>query len=96
VVQTSRGVAKMGRTARSVLAGLAVAAMLAVGAPAWAASAGQAEPARTELLRRAQAGDVSAYDLLADSYLNAEAINATSRRRCAGSMRASRRATPAA
>jgi TPR repeat protein len=62
---------KMGRTARSVLAGLAVAAMLAVGAPAWAASAGQAEPARTELLRRAQAGDVSVYDLLADSYLNA-------------------------
>ncbi|MFZ0268376.1 tetratricopeptide repeat protein [Caulobacter sp.] len=58
--------------AKSGLAGLAVAAMLATGAPVWAAPAGRDEPARTELLRRAQAGDVSAYDLLADSYLNAK------------------------
>jgi TPR repeat protein len=50
----------------------------------------------TELLRRAQAGDVSAYDLLADSYLNAEGdqrdVEAAVRWLNAGS----RPATPAA
>jgi TPR repeat protein len=57
--------------ARNSLAGLALATMLATGAPVLAASAPQ-EPARTELLRRAQAGDVGVYDLLADSYLTAK------------------------
>jgi TPR repeat protein len=62
----------MGRMARNSLAGLALATMLAVGAPSLAASAAPTQPARAELLRRAQAGDVAAYDLLADSYLDAE------------------------
>jgi TPR repeat protein len=58
--------------ARNGLAGLALATMLATGAPVLAAQAAPWEPARTQLLRRAQAGDVAAYDLLADSYLNAK------------------------
>src|SRR4051812_10009220 len=62
----------MGRMARNSLAGLALATMLALGAPSLAAPSTPSEPARAELLRRAQAGDVRAYDLLADSYLNAE------------------------
>jgi TPR repeat protein len=57
---------------RNGLAGLALATMLATGAPVLAAQAAPSEPARTQLLRRAQAGDVAAYDLLADSYLNAK------------------------
>lgn len=68
----ARGVTHMGRMARNSLAGLALAAMLAVGAPTLAASATPNQPARAELLRRAQAGDVSAYDLLASSYLDAD------------------------
>ncbi|SFJ56798.1 tetratricopeptide repeat protein [Caulobacter sp. UNC279MFTsu5.1] len=62
----------MGRVARNSLAGLALATMLAIGAPCLAAPTAPSEPARAELLRRAQAGDVGAYDLLADSYLNAK------------------------
>jgi len=56
--------------------------MLAVGAPALsapgpsepvlAAATASNAPARTELLRRALAGDVTAYDLLASSYLEAD------------------------
>ena len=62
----------MGRIAKNNLASLAVAAMLAMGGPVLAAPAAQPEPARAELLRRAQAGEVQAYDLLANSYLNAK------------------------
>jgi TPR repeat protein len=58
--------------AKNGLAGLVLAVMLATGAPAFAAPAGQAEPGRVELLRRAQAGDASAYGPLADSYLDAD------------------------
>lgn len=68
----ARGVKQMARMARNCLAGLALATTLAFGAPSLAAPAAPNAPARTELLRRAQAGDVSAYDLLANSYLNAK------------------------
>ncbi len=70
--QTVRGATKMGRTAKIGLAGLAVAAMLALGAPAWAEKPPGAEASRGELLRRAEAGEVRVYDLLANSYLDAE------------------------
>jgi len=72
-----RGVTQMASMARNSFAGLALATILAIGAPALsaplpAASAAAAEPSRAELLRRAQAGDVTAYDLLASSYLDAD------------------------
>ncbi|WP_165185882.1 tetratricopeptide repeat protein [Caulobacter soli] len=58
--------------ATSGLAGLALAAMLVSGAPAWAEKSAPHEISRAELLRRAKAGDIKAYDLLANSYLDAK------------------------
>lgn len=70
----------MVRTAKIGLASLALAAVLAIGAPGLAQASAQdrpqasikAEPTRAQLLRRAQAGDVAAYDVLANDYLNAK------------------------
>ena len=61
----------MERMAKNGWAGLVLATMLATSAPALAAPAAHNAPAQTQLLRRAQAGDVKAYDLLANSYLAA-------------------------
>ena len=58
-----------GRAARIGLAGLALAAMLAAIAPAWASA--KPQPTLAELLRRAEAGEVEAYDPLANFYLDA-------------------------
>ena len=52
------------------LAGLALTAALVAGAPAMAAP--KAEPALSTLLRRAEAGEVKAYDPLAKRYLDAK------------------------
>ncbi len=62
----------MGRMAKSGLVGLALAAVLATGAPAWAQKAAPPEASRAELLSRAKAGEVKVYDLLANSYLEAK------------------------
>lgn len=65
----------MVRTAKIGLASLALAAVLAIGAPSLAQTraptGAKAEPSRAQLLRRAQAGDVAVYDVLANDYLNA-------------------------
>jgi TPR repeat protein len=61
----------MERMARSSLVALALALMLTTGAPAFAASAAKPEPTVARLLRRAQAGDVKAYEPLAHHYLGA-------------------------
>ena len=52
------------------LAGLALVTLLALGAPALASPATRSEPATTALVRRAEAGEVKAYSLLAKHYLD--------------------------
>ncbi len=62
----------MERMARSGLVALALAAMLTAGTPALAKQTAPHEASRAELLRRAEHGDVKAYDLLANNYLEAK------------------------